>query len=186
RQACLTYFWFVYAGNGGAPRGWSRAPRCCWTFSLALACGRRRWCQPRFAGRRMIAWRTGRVKIGHQLRRKLGSNLLPRVLHFILRVQQLAHADPDQQRVGGSPGTRLVTQDRKLDGKVLLVLLEIGVDALGVGLKESAIARGKLLHHPLRHGTQPHQPLLLVIVDPGLARAHGRRGTRYRLRRPTG
>ena len=63
------------------------------------------------------------------------------------------------------------------------MLVDIGIHAPGIGVKESAVAGGKLLRHALRHGPETKRALLLVIVHPALARARRAGASRNRLRR---
>ena len=121
------------------------------------------------AGRRPVMPGPHRIQVGSQFRGEVGADLFPPILRLKLRIEQLAHADANQHRIGNRPRTRRVTEDAKLHRQMLAALLHVGVDPFCVRLKETPLAWRKLLRHPLRYSPQLQNALALVIVNPGFA-----------------
>src|SRR5262252_6987124 len=128
---------------------------------ILLRCSQVRWGD----GRRVIAPRTGGIQIGGERRTKTGLNLLAAQFILPMLVENLHHAQADENGIDWLPRLWLVHQEPELRWKVVAMRVDVCIDAASIVLEETAVAFGEACGHAFGSGAHLQNSLQAVAID---------------------
>ena len=114
---------------------------------------------------RMVAPRADGVEIGDQVGRKVRGERLAAELLRKAGGEVLKHGELDQERVARRPRCRLIAQQAELDGQVIVLGGDGGVDSARIDIQPVLLIGGQSGNGAVGGGAQLQRALQAVVVE---------------------